>query len=119
MYIAPVDLDARAHSCAGGHANQAIVASVASVGMAVLHAWFSIFSMAKLVDTEGKQLSVREALSIINQVLDEVLAEQDKAISTLDSRFAIAWFRTASASTTASLASRMCSPAPRTLRSLG
>ena len=46
---------------------------------------------AKLVDTEGKQLSVREALSIINQVLDEVLAEQEGDFDA-DSRFAIAWF---------------------------
>ena len=46
---------------------------------------------ARLVDTEGKQLSVREALSIINQVLDEVLAEQEGDFDA-DSRFAIAWF---------------------------
>ena len=46
---------------------------------------------AKVVGAEGKQLSVREALAIINQVLDEVLAEQEGDFDA-DSRFAIAWF---------------------------
>jgi putative DNA methylase len=46
---------------------------------------------AKVVDAEGKQLSVREALALINQVLDEVLAEQEGDFDA-DSRFAIAWF---------------------------
>ena len=46
---------------------------------------------AKVVDAEGKRLSVREALAIINQVLDEVLAEQEGDFDA-DSRFAIAWF---------------------------
>jgi len=46
---------------------------------------------AKVVDAEGKQLSVRDALALINQVLDEVLAEQEGDFDA-DSRFAIAWF---------------------------
>ena len=46
---------------------------------------------AKVVDAEGKQLSVREALALINQVLDEVLAEQEGDFDA-ESRFAIAWF---------------------------
>jgi putative DNA methylase len=46
---------------------------------------------AKVVDAEGKQLSVREALALINQVLDEVLAEQEGDFDA-DTRFAIAWF---------------------------
>ena len=32
---------------------------------------------AKVVDAEGKPLSVRDALALINQSLDEVLAEQE------------------------------------------
>ena len=54
-------------------------------GMAV----FTRYS--KVVDAEGKQISVRDALAIINQVLDEVLAEQEGDFDP-DSRFAIAWF---------------------------
>jgi len=46
---------------------------------------------AKVVDAEGKQLSVREALALVNQVLDEVLAEQEGDFDA-DSRFAIALF---------------------------
>ena len=46
---------------------------------------------ARVVDAAGKQLSVRDALAIINQVLDEVLAEQEGDFDP-DTRFAIAWF---------------------------
>jgi putative DNA methylase len=46
---------------------------------------------AKVLDAEGKPLSVRDALSLINQTLDETLAEQDGELDA-DSRFALAWF---------------------------
>ncbi|MFZ5834188.1 MAG: DUF1156 domain-containing protein [Pseudomonadota bacterium] len=46
---------------------------------------------ANVVDVEGKQLSVREALALINQTLDEVLAEQEGDFDA-DSRWALAWF---------------------------
>jgi len=45
----------------------------------------------KVVDAEGKPLSVSDALALINQVLDEVLAEQEGDFDA-DSRFAVAWF---------------------------
>ncbi len=45
----------------------------------------------KVLDAEGKPLSVREALSLINQTLDEVLAEQEGDFDA-DSRGALAWF---------------------------
>src|SRR4051794_21532020 len=45
----------------------------------------------KVVDAQGKPLSVREALTLINQVLDEVLAEQESDFDA-DSRWALAWF---------------------------
>ena len=32
---------------------------------------------AKVLDVAGKPMSVREALALINQILDEVLAEQE------------------------------------------
>jgi putative DNA methylase len=46
---------------------------------------------AKVLDAEGKALSVREALSLINQTLDEALAEQEGDFDA-DSRWALAWF---------------------------
>lgn len=46
---------------------------------------------AKVLDAEGNSLSVRQALVIINQTLDEVLAEQEGDFDA-DSRWALAWF---------------------------
>lgn len=46
---------------------------------------------SKVLDAEGKAVSVREALSLINQILDEVLAEQEGDFDA-DSRWALAWF---------------------------
>lgn len=46
---------------------------------------------AKVLDAEGKQLTVREALMLINEVLDETLAEQEGDFDA-DSRWAITWF---------------------------
>ena len=44
-----------------------------------------------VLDAEGNPLSVREALTLINQVLDETLAEQEGDFDS-ESRFALAWF---------------------------
>ena len=46
---------------------------------------------AKVLDAEGDALSVREALVLINQTLDEVLVEQEGDFDA-DSRWALAWF---------------------------
>src|SRR5262249_25954850 len=46
---------------------------------------------AKVLDAEGKPLTVREALALINQTLDEALAEQEGDLDA-DSRWALAWF---------------------------
>ena len=46
---------------------------------------------AKVLDVAGKPMSVREALVLINQILDEVLAEQEGDFDA-DSRWALAWF---------------------------
>jgi putative DNA methylase len=54
-------------------------------GMAV----FTRYS--KVLDAEGKPLKVRDALSLINQTLDDVLAEQEGDFDA-DSRWALAWF---------------------------
>jgi putative DNA methylase len=54
-------------------------------GMAV----FTRYS--QVLDASGKQLSVREALALINHVLDETLAEQEGDFDA-DTRWALAWF---------------------------
>ena len=46
---------------------------------------------AKVLDAAGNPVSVREALALINQTLDEVLAEQEGDFDA-DSRWALAWF---------------------------
>lgn len=46
---------------------------------------------ARVVDAEGKPLSVREALALINQTLDEALAEQEGDFDA-ESRWALTWF---------------------------
>lgn len=48
-------------------------------------------SYSKVLDAEGNPLSVRDALTLINQTLDEVLAEQDSDFDA-DTRWALAWF---------------------------
>lgn len=46
---------------------------------------------SKVLDAEGKPVSVREALALINATLDEALAEQEGDFDA-DSRWALAWF---------------------------
>ena len=46
---------------------------------------------AKVLDTHGEPLPVRDALALINQTLDEVLAEQEGDFDA-DTRWALAWF---------------------------
>ena len=46
---------------------------------------------SKVLDAQGKPMSVREALALINEVLDEALAEQEGDFDS-DSRWALAWF---------------------------
>ena len=46
---------------------------------------------AKVLDAAGNPMSVREALELINQILDEVLAEQEGDFDA-DSRWALEWF---------------------------
>ena len=46
---------------------------------------------ARVLDASGKSVTVREALSLINQTLDEVLAEQEGDFDA-ETRWALAWF---------------------------
>lgn len=47
---------------------------------------------AKVLDAQGNPLSVGDALALINQTLDEVLAEQEGEFDA-DTRWALAWFQ--------------------------
>lgn len=52
----------------------------------------AVFSRyARVLETDGSPMSVRTALSLINQSLDEVLAEQEGEFDA-DTRWALAWF---------------------------
>ena len=46
---------------------------------------------ARVLDAQGKRVSVGDALALINQTLDEVLAEQEGEFDP-DTRWALAWF---------------------------
>lgn len=46
---------------------------------------------ARVLDADGKPLSVRDALATINQALDEILAHQEGDFDS-DTRWALAWF---------------------------
>ena len=46
---------------------------------------------ARVLDAEGKELRVRDALTLINHTLDEALAEQEGAFDS-DTRWALSWF---------------------------
>src|SRR6185503_9453343 len=47
---------------------------------------------SKVLDAEGKPLPVREALALINETLDETLAEQEGDFDA-DTRWALTWFQ--------------------------
>lgn len=52
----------------------------------------AVFSRyAKVLETDGSAMPVRSALSLINKMLDEVLAEQEGEFDA-DTRWALAWF---------------------------
>lgn len=46
---------------------------------------------SRVIDADGKPLTVRHALTLINEVLDEVLTEQEGDFDS-DTRWAVAWF---------------------------
>ena len=76
---------ALAHLQSGNIAPVDLAQAAIGPGMAVFTRY------AKVLDAEGKSVSVREALVLINQLLDEVLAEQEGDFDA-DSRWALAWF---------------------------
>lgn len=69
----------------GGIAPVDLAQAAIGPGMAV----FSAYS--KVVEPDGSSMRVRRALSLINQALDEVTAEQEGEFD-VDTRWAIAWY---------------------------
>jgi putative DNA methylase len=76
---------ALAHLQAGNIAPVDLAQASIGPGMAVYTRY------AKVLDAEGKPLSVRTALALINQTLDEALAEQEGDFDA-DTRWALTWF---------------------------
>ena len=73
------------HLQAGNIAPVDLAQAAIGPGMAVFTRY------AKVLGAEGKPLTVREALSLINETLDTVLTEQEGDFDA-DSRWALAWF---------------------------
>lgn len=77
--------EALRHLQAGNIAPVDLAQAAIGPGMAVYTRYASV------LDSEGQPLTVRAALALINQVLDEALAEQEGDFDA-DSRWALAWF---------------------------
>ncbi|MBN8437938.1 MAG: DUF1156 domain-containing protein [Candidatus Accumulibacter sp.] len=76
---------ALAHLQAGNIAPVDLAQAAIGPGMAIYTRY------AKVLDAEGRPLPVRAALALINQTLDEALAEQEGDFDA-DSRWALTWF---------------------------
>lgn len=76
---------ALAHLQAGNIAPVDLAQAAIGPGMAVYTRY------ARVLDAEGQPLSVRAALALINQTLDEALAEQEGDFDP-DTRWALTWF---------------------------
>ncbi|OGQ97429.1 MAG: hypothetical protein A2521_08570 [Deltaproteobacteria bacterium RIFOXYD12_FULL_57_12] len=76
---------ALAHLQAGNIAPVDLAQAAIGPGMAVYTRY------VKVLDADGKLLSVRAALALINQTLDEALAEQEGDFDA-DTRWALTWF---------------------------
>ncbi len=76
---------ALAHLQRGNIAPVDLAQAAVGPGMAVFTRY------AKVLGAKGNPLSVRDALALINQTLDEALAEQEGDFDS-DSRWALAWF---------------------------
>lgn len=77
--------NALSHLQAGNIAPVDLAQAAIGPGMAVYTRY------AKVLDATGAELTVHEALTLINEVLDEALAQQEGDFDA-DSRWALAWF---------------------------
>jgi len=74
-----------------GHLQRGNIAPV-DLAQAAIGPGMAVYTRyAKVLDAEGKSVPVREALALINQTLDEALAEQEGDFDA-DSRWALTWF---------------------------
>lgn len=63
------------------------------LGQAAIGPGMAVFSRyAEVLEADGRAMTVRTALTLINQVLDEVLSDQEGDFDS-DTRFCVAWFR--------------------------
>jgi putative DNA methylase len=77
-----------------GHLQRANIAPV-DLAQAAIGPGMAVYTRyARVLDAAGNPVSVREALALINQTLDEALAEQEGDFDA-DSRWALAWFEQA------------------------
>jgi len=73
------------------HLQQGNIAPV-DLAQATIGPGMAIFSRySKVMEASGRAMTVRTALALINQTLDEVLAEQEAEFDA-DTRWALAWF---------------------------
>ncbi|MBI3912156.1 MAG: hypothetical protein HY320_14650, partial [Armatimonadetes bacterium] len=73
------------------HLQQGNIAPV-DLAQAAIGPGMAVFSRyAKVLEADGSPMTVRAALGLINQALDEVLAEQEGEFDA-DTRWAVAWF---------------------------
>lgn len=73
------------------HLQQGNIAPV-DLAQASIGPGMAVFSRyAKVMESSGRAMTVRTALALINQTLDEVLAEQEAEFDA-DTRWALAWF---------------------------
>lgn len=73
------------------HLQQGNIAPV-DLAQASIGPGMAVFSRyAKVIESSGNAMTVRTALALINQTLDEVLAEQEAEFDA-DTRWALAWF---------------------------
>src|SRR5439155_19256783 len=74
-----------------GHLQRSNIAPV-DLAQAAIGPGMAVYTRyARVLNATGLALSVREALELINQILDEALAEQESDFDA-DSRWALAWF---------------------------
>jgi putative DNA methylase len=74
-----------------GHLQRGNIAPV-DLAQAAIGPGMAVYTRyGKVLDAEGKSLSVRQALALINQTLDEALADQEGDFDA-DSRWAVTWF---------------------------
>jgi putative DNA methylase len=71
---------------------QSVNIAPVDLAQATIGPGMGVFSKySKVVEADGSTMSIRAALGLINQVLDEVLAEQESDFDS-DTRWALAWF---------------------------